>query len=820
MHLRFSLTLAFFFFYLTLSAQILKTDSVQKVKLFNALELKRRYTPAVNVNDVDIDDYSELTKKGYTLYEVGKYADAYKLFKHADTLVEKHVNNPNLRQVEKQYISWPLFMMAMCELKLEHEHQAYTLLREVIEKDPLNVSALDELGSLYITKLRYDSAIVQFKKAIRVNARFEPAYYHLAYAYYKQKQYSSAKTTLLTLISINPRDDQYYLLQAYIDEDREMFIEAEKEYTTTIATNETEGKNYYYRGAFFMRRKRYTDAVADFRQSYQKDTTDLASLAGLTTALMFNSEFGEGAAKLYQQLKRTDTTSSAYRMDYALVEVYDILRKLHNGSVDSVERNNAIRILGYIYQGGEKNKDTILKLVDAFPSSEINVRLYFLSLYVSGDHERFKYQVYKLQELNKGLPNTYMMEATLTPHSISDAKRAEAVKKAIALNGKNQTYYYYQALLNPIDDDNCKLNIDKALSLDPKFDKAYMTMGRIYQYREQHDSAAYYFNMGIVNTDSKAEGYYLLGSCYLEKNRRDSALFCLTKAIRLYPEFYDAYMKRSTALLLYERFVDAHKDIDTVLKVFPAHPDALDQRAKIFAAEKKYDEALKIYKQMLRKYPDDPLVFMRRGSIYFGMKKYDLAIADFKTTLTYWPYHTTALRRAATTCLAMKDSGEAFRYFKRVLELKKNGFIGDYIYSGSVYTEAGYYDEAVKFYGYALKSNAKHPTANGNLGWVYYKKADYENCIKYSKKAIEYDSTTMYAKFNIALCKLRTGEIEQAKILYKDYTEQSLRLGFPKPEGAMQDLKDLIALAIHEQECQQIIDEMTKVYANDGSEID
>jgi tetratricopeptide (TPR) repeat protein len=392
----------------------------------------------------------------------------------------------------------------------------------------------------------------------------------------------------------------------------------------------------------------------------------------------------------------------------------------------------------------------------------------------------------------------------------SDAKRTIAIQKAIALNKNNPTYYYSLALLSPISENNCRLNIDKALAIDPKFDHAYLIMGKIYEYRERYDSALFFYRLAVQNTSAKTEGYYLIGSCYLTMNRRDSSLFYLTKTIRLNSRFYDAYLKRSRSYVLYEEFENAHKDVDTILNVFPTSIDALDYRAIIYTQQKKYDDALKIYSVLLKKNPNVPMLFLKRGNVYFEMKKYDLALADFKKILSYWPYHTSSLRKIGRTYLMLKDSGAANRCYNKILETKKGGFIDDYLYSASIYTEAGYYDDAINYYGYALKSNSRNTTAIGNLGWVYYKKGDFEKCISYSKKAIEIDSFAMFAKFNIALSELRLGHNEQAKGLYKQYTEENIKAGFAKPYGAIQDLMDLVAQNIYPDECQFIVDEIIK----------
>ncbi len=48
----------------------------------------------------------------------------------------------------------------------------------------------------------------------------------------------------------------------------------------------------------------------------------------------------------------------------------------------------------------------------------------------------------------------------------------------------------------------------------------------------------------------------------------------------------------------------------------------------------------------------------------------------------------------------------------------------------------------------------------GSLGWKAYEKKDFENCLKYSKQAIELDNSLIWVHFNIALVYLVTGKPE------------------------------------------------------------
>jgi tetratricopeptide (TPR) repeat protein len=82
--------------------------------------------------------------------------------------------------------------------------------------------------------------------------------------------------------------------------------------------------------------------------------------------------------------------------------------------------------------------------------------------------------------------------------------------------------------------------------------------------------------------------------------------------------------------------------------------------------------------------------------------------------------------------------------------------------------------------------------AYGNIGWNYYLLENYEECIKWSEKAISIDKEALYAMYNIALAYLCMDDFEKSKELYKKYYQLNIELDEPIREGAIQDLKDLI----------------------------
>jgi transglutaminase-like putative cysteine protease len=121
------------------------------------------------------------------------------------------------------------------------------------------------------------------------------------------------------------------------------------------------------------------------------------------------------------------------------------------------------------------------------------------------------------------------------------------------------------------------------------------------------------------------------------------------------------------------------------------------------------------------------------------------------------------------------------------------------------------YDRALVIYDLAMANDSTCTGAIGNTGWIYYLKGNYNKCIEFSEKAIELDSTALYAHYNIALSYLCLGEIEKSKLKYQQTIELNEELGEKIHPGAIKDLEDLIQKNIRKAEAENILTELFEV---------
>ena len=90
------------------------------------------------------------------------------------------------------------------------------------------------------------------------------------------------------------------------------------------------------------------------------------------------------------------------------------------------------------------------------------------------------------------------------------------------------------------DFDNAIANYNKAIEIDPTYDKAYYNRGLAYACKEDYDRAIADINKVIELKPNFAEAYYILGLAYEYKNLLDKAIEAYNTALRLNPGFKDA----------------------------------------------------------------------------------------------------------------------------------------------------------------------------------------------------------------------------------------------------------------------------------------
>jgi len=133
-----------------------------------------------------------------------------------------------------------------------------------------------------------------------------------------------------------------------------------------------------------------------------------------------------------------------------------------------------------------------------------------------------------------------------------------------------------------------------------------------------------------------AEAYCDRGWHHLAKDMYDEAFADFTKAIESNPNYPLAYHNRGVAYSKLQDWDSTIADYTKTLELEPDHPwtsdnliNAYVSRAGSLQKKGRFDEALADYDRALKLDPDSSSTYLNRGIAYFDQSIYDKAVADF-----------------------------------------------------------------------------------------------------------------------------------------------------------------------------------------------
>ena len=102
------------------------------------------------------------------------------------------------------------FNRALFYYKESNLHEAMEEYKKVLELDPSNAQALNNLGMVYYDLGMLNDAINQYQKAIAISPQYDKAHHNLAVAYYVKGDLSKAAFEFTMAIEYNPKNPESY----------------------------------------------------------------------------------------------------------------------------------------------------------------------------------------------------------------------------------------------------------------------------------------------------------------------------------------------------------------------------------------------------------------------------------------------------------------------------------------------------------------------------------------------------------------------------------------------------------------------------------
>ncbi|REJ43621.1 MAG: tetratricopeptide repeat protein [Microcystis flos-aquae DF17] len=127
-------------------------------------------------------------------------------------------------------------------------------------------------GSNYSLQKKYELALDDFNKAMKLNPNYAMAYFGRGELYYYQKKYELALADFNKAIELNPNHAGAYVNRGIIYYEQKKYELALADFNKAIELDSKSAMAYYNRGLLYYYQKKYDLALADFNKAIELDS--------------------------------------------------------------------------------------------------------------------------------------------------------------------------------------------------------------------------------------------------------------------------------------------------------------------------------------------------------------------------------------------------------------------------------------------------------------------------------------------------------------------------------------------------------------------
>jgi tetratricopeptide (TPR) repeat protein len=152
-------------------------------------------------------------------------------------------------------------------LRAGNYSQAATLLERVVELEPKDKTAWNNLGLAYMGQRQVDRAIDAFKKQLEINPYHEQANTHLGRAYLQQRRYPEAETAFKKQLELNPLDKYAHAILGHQYVEMERYDAAIPVLEKAISLSSEDASLHVEIGTAYLNSNKNEQALASFARA-------------------------------------------------------------------------------------------------------------------------------------------------------------------------------------------------------------------------------------------------------------------------------------------------------------------------------------------------------------------------------------------------------------------------------------------------------------------------------------------------------------------------------------------------------------------------
>jgi tetratricopeptide (TPR) repeat protein len=326
----------------------------------------------------------------------------------------------------------------------------------------------------------------------------------------------------------------------------------------------------------------------------------------------------------------------------------------------------------------------------------------------------------------------------------------------------------------------------------PGFPEAEFLLARAYRLLGRPEDAAAIFR-GQVTADPKNGGAHLrLGAIMREAGRMPEARASLEKAQELEPGNLLITYQLVEADIAANDFDGAHRRVGVLLQRMPDSAGAHFLEGKIFAAQRNWDRAEAELQKAIELDAAIPLGYDTLIETYVAAGKLPEAVRRLEESLVKKPGDARALLTVAMLYEKMDAVPKARETYEKLLALKPD-FVPMLNNLAIFYAERIQdLDKAHETARKARTLDANDPAIADTLGWILYKRADYQQALALLVEAAGKAPENLEIQFHLGMANYMMGQTDAARTALQRAAKATAN--FPGKDEAARRLAELEAL--------------------------
>lgn len=180
-----------------------------------------------------------------------------------------------------------------------------------------------------------------------------------------------------------------------------------------------------------------------------------------------------------------------------------------------------------------------------------------------------------------------------------------------------------------------------------------------------------------VDNIKMAEGYYMKGVSYLQKNNYELAIVEFQRSIQTDKKNKDAHFALGSVSERMDKFADAERYYLEALDIEPNYSEAYNALGVVYSRQEHWQDALKAFNKALENklYTTPHIAYYNMAHVYMAQKNYEKAIEAYRESKRFANYDQT-IYELGTALFAAGKVKDAISEFKEGVSLSpSNAYI-------------------------------------------------------------------------------------------------------------------------------------------------